>query len=122
MNNYWINLPVQDIDRTIAFYTGIGLSLGSRAGDGNSASIMAGSQAMMFFERSVLEQNIGRSLEPVNEMIVSFSMSSNEEVDALAENIEKSGGKLLSPPKMEQGYYGLLFADPDDHLLNVIVM
>ncbi|TDM07918.1 VOC family protein [Macrococcus lamae] len=125
MKSYWLNIPVADIKRTRAFYNGIGLEFHQGNSDDNMTGLKVGSQMLMFFNKSVLESRTGMSFTDTddgNEFIVSFDLESNEEVDQLAVNVERSGGEVLEQPRQSHGYYGFAFKDPDGHLFNVIVM
>ncbi|GGB06715.1 glyoxalase [Macrococcus hajekii] len=125
MNSYWINLPVKDIERTIQFYEGVGMTQGGGNIADARVSFKLGSQVMMFFQKDAIAKNIGRELQDGhthNETIISFDAQTKEEVDTIAAKIEELGGRLLSPPHESMGYYGIMFQDPDGHLFNIIVM
>lgn len=121
MKSYWLNYGVTDLERTINFYEGIGLTMHDTPND-KMVAFKVGNQVMLFQQKESLEQVINRPLTTDNEIIVSFDASSNEEVDELAQNIKNYGGKVLSEPQTANGYYGIMFTDPDGHLFNVIVM
>jgi predicted lactoylglutathione lyase len=58
-----------------------------------------------------------------NEVLFTLSAQSRDQVDKWAKEVEKAGGKNISKPEeFGEGYYGFVFADPDEHKFNVFYM
>lgn len=121
MKSYWLNYGVADLERTIHFYEGIGLKVHDTPNE-RMVAFKVGNQVMLFQQKASLEQVINRQLTTDNEIIVSFDVATKAEVDELAQNVKTYGGQVISEPQTANGYYGIMFTDPDGHLFNVIVM
>lgn len=125
MKSYWLNIPVKDVQTSKAFFSGIGLETRDGQDPEQLASVHMGSMVFCLFRNDVLSSFIQAPISDTskgNEMIVSFDLSTKEEVDTLCEKIEEHGGKVLAGPSVMNGYYGCLFTDLDGHKYNVIVM
>lgn len=125
MNSYWTNLPVTDINKTIQFFTGLGLTERDGTVANERVAFKLGDQSLLFFQKDKIKENVDYELidgHTHNEILISFEASSNEEIDQIAEKIEVLGGQLLIEPQKIKGYYGIMFKDPDGHLFNIIVM
>ncbi|WP_411844171.1 VOC family protein [Salinicoccus sp. HZC-1] len=124
MKSYWLNIPVEDIRKSMDFFENIGLEVNAGEDD-TIAQIMVNDQPILLFKDEVLRSFIGGELTDTktgNELLVSFNLDTDEEVDELCKKIALNGGQLLEGPATIRGYYGCLFTDPDGHKFNVIVM
>ena len=126
---FWINLPVKDISRSRAFFTGIGFSFAE--GPGNSASsapLLVGSKGVviMLFEEAMFKgflRNDVADTTKVNEVLFSFDAESRREVDEVAAKVKAAGGVVFAEPGESQGWlYGCGFTDPDGHRWNPLFM
>ena len=125
----WLNLPVKDVKKAIAFFTQIGLSVNSQYGDGSdSAALQIGTKPdiVMLFEENRFKDVIQHGLadtKQVSEIIISFDAESREEVDQIAEKVRAAGGNIFSEPAVIQGWmYGFAFTDLDGHRWNALYM
>jgi predicted lactoylglutathione lyase len=122
----WCNLAIDDLDRTMQFYTQLGFKFNGRADDLVSFFFGEDDLIIHFFKKSVLQTAIKGELaetHAVNEIIFTLAAESIAEADSWAREIEKAGGKLISQPEtFGEGYYGFVFADPDGHKFNVFHM
>ena len=122
----WINLPVNNIEKSKAFFKAIGFSFNSDKDNDVMAcmTVIPNSAVVMLFEASVLKTFIQTEITDTSqsvEMIISFDASNREEVDILAENVLKAGGNLFSAPAESHGWlYGCAFADLDGHRWNIL--
>ena len=125
----WINLPVQDLERAVAFFTAIGFN--PNPGPGNtptSASFTlgeAGVPLMLFVEDVFVGMSHNSAADPRRGTEVMFSLGagSREAVDELAKRVVKAGGVVFAEPAEAQGFmYGCGFCDPDGHRWNALYM
>ena len=128
-NDLWINLPAKDINKSRDFFVAIGFQLNESMGNSeHSAAIKIGSKniILMLFEQNVFKQIVGRDFTDTSkssEVLFSFDAESREAIDALANKVEKAGGKLFSKPAEMQGWmYGCGFEDLDGHRWNALHM
>lgn len=122
----WANLAAEDLDRTTDFYTSLGFKTNGRSRDLTSFKVGDDDFIIHFFLKDVLLGNVKgqmADLQQGNEVIFTLSAESREEVDQWEEAVEKAGGTLVSRAEaFGQGYYGLVFQDPDGHKFNVFYM
>ena len=124
----WLNLPVKDIQKSKEFFSGIGFSFNNDRESETMAAMMVGKKKVpvMLFEenrfKNVIQHNV-TDTKKSSEIMISFDAESREEVDELAEKIEKAGGNVFSSPGDIQGWmYGCAFTDLDGHRWNILYM
>ena len=122
----WANLAVNDLEQTTHFYTQLGFRFNGRSKDLTSFKIGDDDFVLHFFLKDVLLGNVkGRLADPHqgNEVVFTLSAESKEEVDQWEKAVEEAGGTLVSQAEeFGEGYYGLVFLDPDGHKFNVFYM
>ena len=122
----WANLAVEDLDRTTDFYTSIGFKPNGRSKDLTSFKVGDDDFVLHFFLKDVLLSNVkGQLTDPQqgNEVVFTLSADSREEVDQWEKTVEEADGTLVSRAEaFGEGYYGLVFQDPDGHKFNVFYM
>ncbi|MEU1542656.1 VOC family protein [Actinacidiphila glaucinigra] len=122
----FVNLPVQDLPRSKAFFGGLGFSFDDRFTDDNAACLVIGEGifAMLLVEpffRKFTKKEVADATK-TTEAIVCLGVESRERVDELADTALATGGHPSNEP-MEQGpMYGRSFQDPDGHLWEVVYM
>ena len=128
-NDLWINLPVRQLARSIAFYEAIGFQRSLGPGDtDSSACFLVGAKrtVLMLFLDSVFAGFAGAPpADPAQgvEVLISIGAASREEVDALATRAVQGGGRVYAPPGGPGGsMYGCGLCDPDGHRWNVLHM
>ena len=129
MKAFWINLPVKDVQKSVAFFIALGFKFNpSRAITEHSACLMAGNNqvVVMLFEETIFE---GFTKQPLTdtalstEVLFSLDVESKEEVDLMAEKAVAAGGKCNHVPSAMEGWmYGCVFADIDGHRWNIMYM
>ncbi|WP_228427965.1 VOC family protein [Chryseobacterium oncorhynchi] len=125
----WANLAVDNLERTQKFYTDLGFKPNNPNSSNELVSFFVGEKDFVihFFLKNILETNVKNvkfgDSQNANEIIFTLSAESKEQTDLWAEEVEKAGGKLISPPEsFGNNYYGFVFADPDGHKFNVFHM
>lgn len=125
----WINLPVKDINRSKQFFAAVGFEFNGQYGNSdNSACLLLGDKktVVMLFEEAAFK-GFTRSGIPdttdTAEVLLSLSMDSVAEVDAIIQKAVAAGGSSSHQPGEMKGWlYGAMFADPDGHRWNVLYM
>ncbi|KQS92887.1 VOC family protein [Chryseobacterium sp. Leaf394] len=126
----WANFAVENIERTEKFYRHLGLeSNGSPSESGpEMTSFKFGESDFVihFFKKDQLEFAMNGKVadsENGNEIIFSISAESEDEVNLWAEKVIEAGGKIHKEAKRQvDGYYYCVFADPDGHKFNVLLV
>lgn len=125
---FWINLPVKDINKSIEFFTKLGFSITAQSGNSNHAKLVIGDNnvPVMLFPESTFKRftrNEITNTKEVTEVLFSIDAKSREEVDEIAKRVESAGGTIFGKPTENQGWmYGCGFADLDGHRWNVLYM
>lgn len=128
-NDLWLNLPVKDLAKSIAFFTHIGFTHHPGPGNtANSASFLVGDKkvVLMLFTQ---DNFAGFTQQPVSdtskasEVLFSLGASSRDDVDDYAIHARQAGGTVFAEPCESNGFmYGCGFCDPDGHRWNPLFM
>jgi uncharacterized protein len=120
-----LNLPVQDLDKSKAFFSALGFTFNTRF-DSEHAALMeiAGDtiQAMLTTEpffKSLIDKPMAQARE-ANEMVIALSCESREEVDTLIARAVAAGGRTPHPPEDHGFMVDQGFEDIDGHLWNLV--
>lgn len=116
----FVNLPVADLAKSIAFYTAIGFKNNPQFTD-DTAACMVWSDAIfvMLLTHGKWKSFTERPICPSTSSEVSLALAfeSREAVDAINEAAAKNGGKADINPVQDHGFmYGRDFLDPDGHV------
>ncbi|MGN8225226.1 VOC family protein [Gracilimonas sp. BCB1] len=124
----WLNLPVKDIKKSKTFFKAIGFSFDENREREDMAAMKVGEKkvpVMLITEatfKNVIQHTITDTSKS-SEMMISFDAESREEVDEVAQKVEKAGGTVFAKPSEIQGWmYGSAFTDLDGHRWNVLYM
>lgn len=124
----WANLSVKDLNRTAAFYSNLGFKSNMTQPSDDLTSFLFGTDEFIihFFRQEKLEPAMGgkaADLSQGNEVIFSLSAESEEEVRQWASNAKSAGGAIIKEAAHdENGYYYCVFADPDGHKFNALLV
>ncbi|WP_443939149.1 VOC family protein [Pedobacter sp. MW01-1-1] len=125
----WINLPVQDIQKSKEFFTKIGFRLNANYGSNNDSAcflIGEGNFVLMLFTIPLFESFVStKNIDTASgvEYLLSFDAESPEEVDEIAQKVKDAGGTLYAEPGYKDGWmYGCGFCDLDGHRWNILYM
>jgi predicted lactoylglutathione lyase len=128
MKQFWISLPVKNIEKSKAFFTALGFTFNPHQGNGpNSACLMIGEKNVvcMLFDEPTFKQCISGAELSTNatEVLLSIDAQSKEEVDEMVVKAIAAGGSSNHKPGEMKGFmYGCVFSDLDDHRWNVLYM
>lgn len=126
---FWINLPVKDVNKSKEFFTKLGFAFNTERGNGpNSACMLLGDKniVVMLFDEPTFKSFINNDVsdtKKASEVLLSFDAESKEEVDALVEKVIAAGGTSDHKPGEMKGFmYGCVFTDLDGHRWNILHM
>lgn len=122
----FINLPVQDLERSKAFYTALGFQINPQFTNEDAACVVISDTIYVmllthsFFQRFTHKEiaDASRSTEVLN----CLSAESRAGVDTLMQKAGEGGGRVARPVKDEGFMYGGAFEDPDGHIWEVMWM
>jgi uncharacterized protein len=129
-----ITLAVEDLDRALAFYRGLGLEspgIGGTEWPGDEetpagAVVMfrlKGGMILALYPRTELAKDAGTPVgaPSTGEFSIGHLVGNREEVDALLRQAEAAGATLLGEPHDRPwGVYSGYFRDPDGHLWEIV--
>lgn len=119
----FVNLAVEDLDRSVGFFTKLGFAFDPRFTDESATCMIVGDEAyVMLLVQSRFKDFTKKQLaDPATqtEAILAVSAESREGVDELADAALEAGGSPANDP-IDHGFmYGRSFDDPDGHLWEV---
>lgn len=122
----FVNLPVKDLDKSMAFFSDIGFEFNEQMTDKNAACMIVGpNMYVMLLVEEFFKTFSKKQLADARtstEVIVSISTDSRADVDELVNDALKAGG-AASGEKMDTEFmYGWSFEDIDGHLWEVMYM
>ena len=124
----FINLPVADLDRSIAFYEAIGGRKEPKFSNDQAAMIVLSDTIHVMllthdFYKSFTTKPIADAHQ-TSQVLLALSANSTAEVDATIAKASTAGGIADPGPKQEMGelMYGRSFEDPDGHHWEVMWM
>jgi hypothetical protein len=115
----FVNLPVADLPRSIAFYKALGAEQNPAFSD-DTAAMMSFSDTINVMLLTH-EKFAHFSSKPIadartsNEVLLALGLDSRAEVDAMVEKALAAGSREPSPVDEHGWMYGRSFEDPDGH-------
>ncbi|MET9217505.1 MULTISPECIES: hypothetical protein [unclassified Streptomyces] len=115
----FVNLPVKDLDRSVAFFTAAGFTFNPQFTDDNATCMVISDDiyAMLLVEpffRTFTEKEIADTAT-TTEAIVALGLDSKEQVDRIAEAAVAGGGTAAKRTEQESPMYTRSFFDLDGH-------
>jgi predicted lactoylglutathione lyase len=123
----FVNLPVGDLPRAVAFYEAIGAVKNEQFSD-DTAACMVFSETIhaMLLTHDKFRQFTPKAIadaKATSEVLICVSEESRAAVDATVEKAGPAGGRADPTPKQDHGcMYGRSFEDPDGHIWEVMWM
>lgn len=116
----YINLPVEDLARSRAFFTALGFSfneafcdetgLGMEINENCAAMLLTKAKFAPFTPRSIADAG------KMTEVLTALQLDSRAAVDAMVATALANGGAAVREPEDHGFMYGHAFADPDGHI------
>jgi hypothetical protein len=122
----FVNLPVEDLERSKAFYTALGYGINPQFTDENAACVVISDTifAMLlvkpFFSRFT-SKPVADTATTVG-AINALSADRREDVDALADRALAAGGAQTNDPQDMGFMYSRSFQDPDGNMWETLWM
>ena len=122
----FLNLPVQDLTKSIAFFTKLGYTFNPQFTDENATCMIISEDIFVMllvkpFFKSFIKKEISDAVK-TSEVIIGLSADSKEQVDELVNKAMKAGATTHNE-KQDQGFmYSWGFQDLDGHLWEVFYM
>lgn len=122
----FVNLPVKDLDRSVAFFGGLGFEFNPAFTNADATCMLIGNDcfAMLLVEpffATFTSRAIADTRTAV-EVINALGLDSREQVDAMVDKALATGGGAAGEPKDLGFMYQRSFHDPDGHLWEVFHM
>jgi hypothetical protein len=123
----FINLPVRDLPRSIAFYEALGAQKNEQFTD-HTAACMVFSEAIhvMLLTHDKFSQFTPKTIadaRKTTEVLICMSADSRDAVDDMTARAGAAGGIIDPGPKQDYGFmYGRSFEDLDGHIWEVMWM
>lgn len=122
----FVNIPVTDLKRSIAFFTRLGFRFNQQFTDDSATCMIVGEDA--YFMLLVTDRFKDFTRKPLCDNkthaggIYAISLGSRAEVDEIVKLAVESGGSRALPPQDHGFMYSWSFYDPDDHHFEVFYM
>ncbi len=123
----FINLPVADLPRSIAFYEAVGATRNPMFSDDTAACMVVSDVIhVMLLTHDKWRTFTDRAIPDAHasaQVLLCLSKDSREAVDAVTDKAAAAGGAIDPTPTQDHGFmYGRSYADPDGHIWEVMWM
>jgi predicted lactoylglutathione lyase len=116
----FVNLPVKDLQRSIAFFTALGFTFDARFTDEHATCMVVGENSFVM----LLVEGMFQTFTPkpvvdartATEVLVALSLESRAEVDEMVAAAVAAGGRLPRDPQDHGFMYAHAFEDLDGHI------
>lgn len=122
----FVNLPVKDLAKSMAFFEALGFSFNPQFTDETAACMVISDT--IFTMLLTHEKFAGFSPKPIadtdktTEMLIALSRDDREAVDAIVKAALAAGGSTFNEPQDHGFMYGHAFRDLDGHVWEVFWM
>ncbi|MFC5372306.1 VOC family protein [Brevundimonas faecalis] len=123
----FVNLPVTDLARSVAFYEAVGATMNPMFSD-ETAACMVFSDTIhaMLLTHEKFSSFTDRAIPDAHktaQVLICVSEDSREGVDGVIARAGSAGGQADPNPKQDYGFmYGRSYADPDGHIWEIMWM
>jgi len=123
----FVNLPVTDLKRSMAFYEAVGFTNNPHfTNDQAAAMAWSDTIVVMLLTHDFWKTFSDRTIPDAHtsaQVFLCLSHDSREEVDAIVAKAGAAGGKPEPTPTQDHGFmYGSSFEDPDGHIWENVYM
>lgn len=124
--NIFVNLPVKDLQKSIAFFTEVGFTFNPQFTDEQTTSMVLGDNIfVMLLEEERFQSFIKKEIADAKrtcEAIICISADSRGEVDEVVNRALAAGGTRYADPQDHGFMYQWSFQDIDGHLWEIVFM
>lgn len=122
----FVNLPVEDLQRSVAFFAKLGFTFNPQFTDETSTCMIVGENifAMLITHERFKEfakKDIADARKQT-EVLIAIDAPTREAVDTMAKAAVAAGGKIHRDPEDHGWMYLQSFEDPDGHIWEVAFM
>ena len=123
----FINLPVSNLERAVAFYEAVGAERNPQFSD-DTAACMVFSETIhaMLLTHDKYRQFTSKKIvdaKTSSEVLICISSDSRDGVDEMVSKAQAAGGGVDPTPTQDFGFmYGRSFEDPDGHIWEIMWM
>jgi len=122
----FVNLAVDDLERSVDFFTKLGFSFDERFTDETATAMVVNDSAtvMLLVRDRFADFTKKEIVDPKTQIgaIMALSADSREEVDAFADGALAAGGSPANDPMDLDFMYARSFQDPDGHQWEIVWM
>ncbi|SDS89495.1 VOC family protein [Actinopolymorpha singaporensis] len=122
----FLNLPVEDLARSVAFYEALGYSTDPNfTGDESACVVISETIYVMLVVRPYFQTYVSTEVADatkVTEAMFGLGVDSREDVDTLVDKALAAGGSAAREPRDLGFMYNRTFLDPDGHYWDVFWM
>ncbi|MEX5216042.1 MAG: VOC family protein [Nitrospiraceae bacterium] len=126
VSKIFVNLPVKDLDKSIAFFKAVGFSFNPQFTDTTAACmVMSDVIYAMLLTHDKIKQFTEKQIADAHrttEVLTALAVESKAKVNELVDKAIKAGGKDAYPPKDYGFMFTRSFEDPDGHIWEVFWM
>lgn len=126
VSKIFVNLPVKDLDKSMAFFKSVGFSFNPQFTDKTAACMVMSDDiyAMLLTHPKVKEFTKKKIADAhkTTELLTALAVESKDKVNEIADKALKAGGAETYPPKDYGFMFGRSFEDPDGHIWEVFYM
>lgn len=123
----FVNLPVQKLPRSMAFFRALGFEFNPQFTDDTAACMVieAGSSYAMLLTHDKFKQFTPKAIPDAtksSEVLIALTCESREAVDDMVSKAVASGGSTYNAPQDHGFMYAHGFQDPDGHIWELVWM
>ena len=122
----FINLPVKDLDKSMAFFKGLGFPFNPQFTDEKAACMVISDSIFAMLLTEPFFQTFTRKkisdAKTATEVLIALDAASREEVENTVAKAVKLGGILYAEPQDHGWMYQHSFADLDGHQWEILYM
>ena len=122
-----INLPVQNLDKSKAFFASLGYGFDPQVSGEHAAMLIIAQDSIHVmlttedFFQSLIDKPLIKARQG-NELVLCLTCESREELDGLIAKAAAGGARIPHPPEDHGFMYDQGFEDLDGHLWNLVWM
>ena len=122
----WVNLPVENLQKSVAFFTGLGFAFDARFTDDSATCLVLGEDMnVMLLNRERFKSfTTGPVADPraATGALMGLGVESRAKVDELADKAIAGGGRAYRAAEDHGFMYGRSFQDLDGHVWELFCM